>query len=636
MILKALYDYYNRCGNLPMQGMEEKEIGFLIVISGSGKFLRFEDCRIDNKHARTYLVKKHVGRSSAAVANYLYDNSAYVFGFSDRKNVEKKISIEEDDIEKTMGNLEKEIEETKNKIEQQDTNVSDEEKEKWHKTLEQLKKVGNSLKECNDKEQIYFDTFKEKICQIASSFPQSVEIAAVSAFYEQSRTAIIREMVKDPLWIDIKKNLSKKYSTFSFRIEGDTKIIAEKKELLQLENDDDKDENQQLCLITGLHGESVDTTTATMIPGSQATAKLVAFQVNSGYDSYGKKKCANAPICKETEFAYTTALNAMLQNGSHNKFMVGNRTFVFWASSNSEAADEVEDGLFSLLGYSETKEDNPNAKIEQVRKVFTSIYSGVLKTNMDDRFYILGLAPNAARIAVVYWSETSLKDFAGMVLRHFNDMEIIDTRKDKKPYMGIKEMLSAVTPGGKQSDVTPNLPEAVIKSIFQGIPYPYTLLSSCIGRIRAESDGANRIARMAIIKAYLNRQNDNNKKIKVMLDKSNTNQGYLCGRLFAVLDRIQEDANKNSSIRERYMNAASATPSSVFATILNLSSHHLENLSNEGKKVFYEKLKQEIIDKIPADGFPAHLDLQDQGRFFVGYYHQRQDFFTKKDEENKN
>ena len=636
MILKALYDYYNRCGNLPMQGMEEKEIGFLIVISGSGKFLRFEDCRIDNKHARTYLVKKHVGRSSAAVANYLYDNSAYVFGFSDRKNVEKKISIEEDDIEKTMGNLEKEIEETKNKIEQQDTNVSDEEKENLHKTLEQLKKVGNSLKECNDKEQIYFDTFKEKICQIASSFPQSVEIAAVSAFYEQSRTAIIREMVKDPLWIDIKKNLSKKYSTFSFRIEGDTKIIAEKKELLQLENDDDKDENQQLCLITGLHGESVDTTTATMIPGSQATAKLVAFQVNSGYDSYGKKKCANAPICKETEFAYTTALNAMLQNGSHNKFMVGNRTFVFWASSNSEAADEVEDGLFSLLGYSETKEDNPNAKIEQVRKVFTSIYSGVLKTNMDDRFYILGLAPNAARIAVVYWSETSLKDFAGMVLRHFNDMEIIDTRKDKKPYMGIKEMLSAVTPGGKQSDVTPNLPEAVIKSIFQGIPYPYTLLSSCIGRIRAESDGANRIARMAIIKAYLNRQNDNNKKIKVMLDKSNTNQGYLCGRLFAVLDRIQEDANKNSSIRERYMNAASATPSSVFATILNLSSHHLENLSNEGKKVFYEKLKQEIIDKIPADGFPAHLDLQDQGRFFVGYYHQRQDFFTKKDEENKN
>ena len=118
-----------------------------------------------------------------------------------------------------------------------------------------------------------------------------------------------------------------------------------------------------------------------------------------------------------------------------------------------------------------------------------------------------------------------------------------------------------------------------------------------------------------------------------MLDESNTNQGYLCGRLFAVLDRIQELAKEKSSIHERYMNAASATPASVFPTILNLSSHHMEKL--EGKKNIYEKIKQEIIDKIPAAGFPAHLDLLDQGRFFIGYYHQRQDFFTKKEKENK-
>lgn len=120
-----------------------------------------------------------------------------------------------------------------------------------------------------------------------------------------------------------------------------------------------------------------------------------------------------------------------------------------------------------------------------------------------------------------------------------------------------------------------------------------------------------------------------------MLDKNNTNPGYLCGRLFAVLDKIQEDANNLHSIRERYMNAASTTPATVFATILNLSAHHLENLPNEGWKVKYEKLKQEIIGKISADGFPPHLDLQDQGRFFIGYYHQRQDLFTSKDENNK-
>lgn len=574
MILKALYDYYNRCGNLPAPGMEEKEIGFVIVISKEGKFLRFEDCRTDKTIGRVYLVKKHVSRSSAAVANYLYDNSAYVLGYSDKDDSEKN--------------------------------------------------------------QLYFNTFVEKVQSILDRMPDNSDIRTLMNFYAQGREAIHSEVEQDPLWEDIKKNLSKKYSVFSFRIEGDLRILAEKKELMQTNEGTKNDNSRGLCMVTGVQGELVDTTTATMIAGSQATAKLVAFQVNSGYDSYGKEKCGNAPISQEAEFAYTTALNTMLQKGSHNRFMVGNRTFVFWASSKEEVAEQAEEGLFDLLGYSEEKEDNPNAKIEQVRKVFNAIYSGSIKTNLEDYFYILGLAPNSARIAVVYWSETPLRVFAGKILQHFADMEIIDTRKEKKPYMGIKEILSAVTSGGKQSESTPNLPESIIKSIFQGTPYPYTLLSACVRRIRAESadNNATRITRIAIIKAFLNRQNDNDKKIELMLDKSNTNQGYLCGRLFAVLARIQEEANGISSIRERYMNAASSTPSSVFATILNLSSHHLENLSNEGKKVFYEKLKQEIIDKISSDGFPAHLDLQDQGRFFVGYYHQRQDFFNKKEENN--
>ena len=567
MILKALYDYYKRCDNLPAKGMEEKEIGFLIVLSPDGQFLRFEDCRIGKDHARIYLVKKHVGRSSAAVANYLYDNSAYVLGYSEKGN---------------------------------------------------------------GKEQLYLDTFKAKVESIADTFPENRDVTAIRTFYHNSREKILDLVSKDILWEDIKKNLSKKYSTFSFRIEGDLKIVAEKRELLQLEECNDKAEADDICLVSGKHGPSVETTTATMIPGSQAIAKLVSFQVNSGYDSYGKTKCKNAPISEEAEFAYTTALNSMLQKGSRNKFMLGTRTFVFWASNNNEASMETEESLFDLLGFSEEANDDPNAKIMKVRKVFESIYSGTMKTGLDDKFYILGLAPNSARIAVVYWSETTLKDFAEKILCHFNDMEIHDTRKDKKPYMGIREIITSVTLGGKMSDATPNLPEAVVKSIFQGLPYPQTLYSACIRRIRAEQKLT--ITRAAIIKAYLNRQSNNNKKINIMLDKDNNNQGYLCGRLFAVLDKIQEDANNISSIRERYMNAASATPSAVFATILNLSVHHSEKL-DEGRRIYFEKIKQEILDKVSADGFPTHLDLQDQGRFFVGYYHQRQDFFTSKKEQ---
>ena len=570
MILQALYDYYHRCGDLPRKGMELKEIGFLIVIDKEGRFLRFEDRRIDKKQAQKFLVKKHVGRTSALVANYLYDNSGYVFGYSDKGDVMAQ-----------------------------------------------------------------YQTFKEKVKSIYEAHKDNEDILAVYKFYQQEQPEILGQMQCDQLWPEIEKNLNKKYSTFSFLIAGDTKIVAEKVELLDIE-EETSSVGGQICLVSGRKGKVVETTTATMIPGSQATAKLVAFQVSSGYDSYGKSKGGNAPISEDAEFAYTTALNHLLESNSRNKFMVGSRTFLFWASKNDEAGKQAEESIFSMFGFAD-QEDDPNKNIEQVRKVFMSIYSGEIKTTSEDTFYILGLAPNAARIAVVYWAEIPLKEFAGTICKHFEDMEVIDTRPDKKPYMSLRNILSSVTLGGKVADATPNLPDALVKSIFQGVPYPQTLFASCIRRIRAESGDKDKnpvhIARAAIIKAYLTRLN-NNQTIKVMLDKDNTNQGYLCGRLFAVLDKIQEEANNQHSIRERYMNSASSTPAAVFSTILNLSNHHVENLKNEGRKIYFEKLKQEIISKIDADGFRPQLDLQDQGRFFIGYYHQRQDFFTKNEENN--
>lgn len=571
MILHALYDYYHRCGDLPQKGMEFKEIGFLIVIDKEGRFLRFEDRRIDKKQAQRFLVKKHIGRTSALAANHLYDNSGYVFGYSDKGDVSAQ-----------------------------------------------------------------YQTFKNKVESIYRLHPDNDAMIAIHKFYQQAQPILLEKMKGDQLWPEIEKNLNKKFSTFSFLVEGDTRIVAEKTELLDME-DGDSSEEGNVCIVSGKKGSTVETTTATMIPGSQATAKLVAFQVSSGYDSYGKTKGGNAPISEDAEFAYTTALNHLLESRSRNKFMVGSRTFLFWASKNDEAGKHIEKSIFYMFGFPDL-EDNPNRNIEQVRKVFTSIYSGEIKTTSEDKFYILGLAPNAARIAVIYWAEIPLKEFAGTICKHFNDMEVVDTRLDKKPYMSLRNIISTVTLGGKMSDATPNLPDAVVKSIFQGLPYPQTLFASCIRRIRAESGDKDKnavhITRAAIIKAYLNRINNNN-NIQVMLDKDNTNQGYLCGRLFAVLDKIQEEANNQHSIRERYMNSASSTPAAVFSTILNLSNHHVENLKSEGRKIYFEKLKQEIVSKIDAVGFKAQLDLQDQGRFFIGYYHQRQDFFTKSDE-NKN
>ena len=583
MILKALYDYYNRCGDdiVPMD-MAYVDFYYSIVLDEKGNFIRLEPLGGDS--GLPLLTFRPEERMSAPVPHCMGDHAGYILGL---KEVKAKDNF---DYAKEM---------TRNE-----------------KTL---------------------TAFKKDVEYFFNILPDNSFVQAIHAFYKKFSLETINAIKHDSHWGDFCKYLAK---NITFSVIGINGYAASDNEILQVKKQSKSNENKKaVCLITGVKEKPVNTTYSSFILGGKSNAKLVAFQVNSGYDSYGKKMGLNAPISEEAEFKYTTALLKLLSKNSRNKFRIGDRSFIFWASSNSEAAEQTEGSLFDLLGYTEEEGDDPNAKIEQVRKVFTAIYSGSLKTSLEDRFFILGLAPNSARIAVVYWSESSLREFAGKILQHFKDMEIIDTRKEGKPYMGIKDMLAAVTLSGKQSEATPNLPEAIVNSIFQGTPYPFTLFSACIRRIRAESGShdkkAIRIARMAIIKAYLNRTNSNNKKIEIMLDKSNTNQGYLCGRLFAVLDKIQEDANGISSIRERYMNAASATPASVFATILNLSSHHMEKLTNEGKKIFFEKMKQEIIDKIPASGFPAHLDLQDQGRFFIGYYHQRQEFFTKKEEENK-
>ena len=575
MILKALYDYYNRCGDdiVPMD-MAYVDFYYSIVLDEKGNFIRLEPLGGDS--GLPLLTFRPEERTSAPVPHCMGDHAGYILGL---KAVKAKENF---DYAKEM---------TRNE-----------------KTL---------------------TAFKKDVEYFFNILPDNSFVQAIHAFYKKFSLETINAIKHDSHWVDFCKYLAK---NITFSVIGINGYAASDNEILQVKKQSKSNENKKaVCLITGVKEKPVNTTYSSFILGGKSNAKLVAFQVNSGYDSYGKKMGLNAPISEEAEFKYTTALLKLLSKNSRNKFRIGDRSFIFWASSNSEAAEQTEGSLFDLLGYTEEEVDDPNAKIEQVRKVFTAIYSGSLKTSLEDRFYILGLAPNSARIAVVYWSECSLKEFAGKILCHFKDMEIKDTRIDKKPYMGIKSMLAAVTLNGKQSEATPNLPEAVVKSIFQGTPYPFTLFSACIRRIRAESGNkdAIRIARMAIIKAYLNRINDNNKKIETMLDKSNTNQGYLCGRLFAVLENLQYAANKQDSIRSGYMNAASSTPSAVYPTILKLSNSHYSKLAKDkkGLAIYFDNQKKEIMAQI--SDFPDTLDLSDQGRFFLGYYHQ------KNHEENK-
>ena len=569
MILQALYDYYQRDKDSVPLGWMKASLSFIIVIDDNGHFLRIEDCRNEKGKGQIYLLPKGEHNNSVTPLMF-WDNLMYALDYSDKPS-------------KTTHN----------------------------KHLSFVKKCRDVASRYNDK-----------------------SLQAVVLFYEQNE---LLKVYNDSLWETVIKNPN---NNVSFQIQGSTRIIpCEDSFKIIVQSEcivDDADGQKGVCLITGERSKLVKTGTKTPIRGCNPSAKLVSFQKSSGYDSYGKEQGYNAPISVEADFAFSSAIKKMLEENSRNKFLIGNRTFLFWASQNDEAGKETEESFFSMFGFSDL-EDNPNKNIEQVRKVFTAIYSGEIKTTSDDKFYILGLAPNSARIAVIYWAEIPLKEFAGTICKHFEDMVIIDTRQEKKPYMGLRNIISAVTLGGKVSDATPNLPEAVVKSIFEGLPYPQTLFSSCIRRIRAELDNKKWddaykkgwvTTRAAIIKAYLNRIN-NKYKITREMNKDNTNPGYLCGRLFAVLERIQEISNRENgyftNLRSNYMNSASTTPSVVFPTILNLSVHHSDKLDRKDL-VQFERNKQEIIGKLID--FPNKLNMQDQGRFFIGYYHQRQDFFT--------
>mgnify|MGYP003308479118 CR=1 FL=1 len=559
MILRALYDYYQRRKDVAPRGFEYKELGFLIVISKDGDFVRIEDCRIDKKRCNIFLVPKTVSRSGSKSGMFpcmMWDNTRFVLGIS--KN------------------------------------------------------------ETPNPEGQYLDAFKQSVRNLLKKHPESERIYAVCKFYDKYPEKDLSPVfANDVLYKDILETTK----NISFRIQGDLLIAAEDPAIKEdIYNTENQTINGNICLVTGLKSEIARIHSKTPLPGA-TFASLVSFQKGYGYDSYGKEQAYNASVSTEAEFAYTTALNLLSSRDSHNKFSIGNRTFLFWSSSDSEASKASEESIFAFFGHTE-ENDDPNKRIELVQQTFLSIYNGKLTSSKDDRFFILGLAPNSARIAVVYWAELPLLQFARIINQHFEDMEITDARKEKKPFAGLHSILGAVSLEGKSSNVSPNLPDAVVKSIFQGLPYPTSLYQSCIRRIRAEQTIYK--TRAAIIKAYLNRLNDsNNKKLDIMLDKENTNQGYLCGRLFAVLENLQYAANGQDSIRSSYMNAASSTPSAIFSTILKLSNNHFGKLSKDkkGLALFFDKQKTEILSSL--NDFPDTLDLQDQGRFFLGYYHQK-------------
>ena len=572
MILQALTQYYERIssadeGVLPPIGFEVKIIPVIAEIDVNGNLVQL---RLNDKDSSSseYIVPHSVKRSANILANTLWDSAEYALGIDTRKNPERTLKQHED--------------------------------------------------------------FIEKIKSLDEPAASDQGILALKKFLK----SFDPENIKDnPHWDFLLTN-----PNVTFQLQGDNKPICQRPAVIDTLQHIESENPKSLCLVTGEMDETERLEPSLKgIWGAQSSgANIVSFNLDA-FNSFGKSQGLNAPVGKRASFLYTTALNHLLRKGSEQRFQVGDASTVFWSAQQTD----FENDFGTIFGSTPSLiKDDPEKYTNAVKSVFNAVHRGLLyDDDSDQEFYVLGLSPNAARIAIRFWIIGTVSELAVRIKQHFDHLQIIHGTNELE-YLPLFLLLVNVAVQGKSENIPPNLGGEVMQNILTGRPYPYTLFTAAVRRCKAEQSLKNKqtgkpiqnvtYERAAIIKAYLNRIH-NKEEIKVSLDKENSNTAYRLGRLFATLEKIQEEANPgiNATIRDRYYSSASSNPVSVFSTLLKLKNHHLSKLENPGRKTNFERLLGEIMNEIPPN-LPATLSLQDQGRFAVGYYHQRQEFFTKK------
>ena len=575
MILQALVEYYNRKATDPDSalapaGFEWKEIPFVLELTPDGNVVQIIDTReFQGKKliARRFLVPQSVKKTSGVAANLLWETAEYVLGL-DRKGNPNRAKLQRD------------------------------------------------------------------------AFVQRIESLPIKAKKDEGLVALLGFLGKVESVSNIEQKFPERFAEFketnpvvSFRLVGEPNLIAERPFIQASIGASDNPEAAPtaasgFCLVNGKADEIERLHTSIKgVWGAQSSgANIVSFNLDA-FNSFGKAQGTNAPVGQDAAFAYTTALNHLLGRNSRQRIQVGDASTVFWSRDKCT----LEDELVALFG--EAGKDNPDEGAQAVANLYAAIKNGVyIEGKNDNRFYVLGLAPNAARIAVRFFHSGTVVEMATNIKQHFDDIDIERAAFDK-PHLSIFRLLVSIASLGKADNIPPNLAADFARAILTASPYPVTLLQAAIRRIRAEHEIT--YPRAALIKAILNRRrrfrplNQSDKELTVSLDLTNTNAGYRLGRLFAVLERAQERANPglNATIRDRFYGAASSTPVVVFSNLMKLKNHHIAKLDNKGEAVNLEKLIAEVMDGI--NDFPTHMTLADQGRFAIGYYHQRQAFYTK-------
>jgi CRISPR-associated protein Csd1 len=458
-----------------------------------------------------------------------------------------------------------------------------------------------------------------------------VGLQAVATWLAQPSVALLDQVAHH---IDLQE-LKAAGINLSFKLVGDpVPLICQRSAVVTAINRlNSPHDTTRMCLVTG----KADTV-ARLHPaikgvwGAQSSgANIVSFNLQA-FTSYNKEQGENAPVGEQAAFAYTTALNALLRKRSLDSgpvqcLQVGDASTVFWA----DKPHPVETSFASF--FAEPPKDNPAQGTEAVRALYEAVRKGgYTPDDRTVRFFVLGLAPNASRISIRFWHVLPVAQLAPQIKQHFDDIAVIRPSYDSG-VPSLFRLLTSIAPQGKADNIPPNLAGDTMRAILNGLPYPHTLLQAAIRRNRAEQSVTPN--RAALIKASLNRlfRTIHREELSMALDTTRTEEGYRLGRLFAVLERLQGEAQGdiNRTISESYFGAASSTPRAVFRTLIRLHQHHLHKLESErrGRGNYFRMLIREIVSGL--DDYPPQLDLESQGLFSIGYYHQQQAFYVRSD-----
>jgi CRISPR-associated protein Csd1 len=582
MILQSLNSLYDRLlaeEALEPPGFQRKEILWLVELNPDGTAVGLQRTGAAKERGRRFTVPAEIKRAVNIAANLLWDNAEYVLGIPRAKADDKQAA----------------------------------------------------------KVPARHAAFIERIRQLPPEALADEGVRAVLAFLEKGDLSALKAT-------DGWAELAEGGANVSFHLAGETRLVCERPQVrtaIAAGASAGGGEDHPWCLVTGKRERParLHPSIKGVFGGQSSGTSLVSFNLDA-FTSHGWEQGDNAPVGEAAAMAYTAALNHMLERRPSDDVTYSHRegetTFLFWAAAKTDLRHFFSTALGDRAQADTDTDGKPMAQ------TLASVRRGLVECRDDQTgFFILALAPNAARLAVRSWHATTVGEVAKRFDAHFEALDIVGPTENR-PIPTLWRLLGETMPKADiklmKDGLRGRLSGDIVTAILDGTPYPATLLARVVERCRLEN--SVRPLRAALIKAIISRRpisaEDEERIPTVSLDLENTNPGYLLGRLFAVLEGIQHAAQGkiNTTIRDRYFGAAMTSPRAVYTQLERLKNSHLKKLRRDkgGHGVFFEREFEAITEGMTADrAFPATLSLDDQGRFILGYHHQRYHYLSRRD-----